>query len=248
MTESQSWDGHVVAVTGAASGIGRATTAVFAAAGAEVAAIDADGSALAGVVDEEVAAGRAVSAWAVDVGDAEAVDRVVPQLVDRFGHVDSLVHCAGVNHGCPVLDLSVEAWRRILSVNLDGSFLVGRAFGRAMSAQGRGTMVFLTSDLATIGSADFAAYAASKGGVIGLVKSLALALGPRGVTVNALNPGTTDTPMARAGLGEAGLRGRREGDPLGRISEPSQIAATVLFLCGPARAYMTGQVVGTRML
>lgn len=243
-----SWEGHVVAVTGAASGIGRATATAFAAAGAEVAAIDADGAALAGVVDEQVTAGRAASAWTVDVGDAEAVDRVAGELVDRFGQVDSLVHCAAVNHGCPVLDLSVDAWRSILSVNLDGAFFVGRAFGRAMSAQGRGAMVFLTSDLATLGSPDFAAYSASKGGVIGLVKSLALALGPRGVTVNALNPGTTDTPMARGGLGEAGLRGRREADPLGKISDPSEIAATVMFLCGPARSFMTGQVVGTRML
>jgi 3-oxoacyl-[acyl-carrier protein] reductase len=116
-----------------------------------------------------------------------------------------------------------------------------------MAEAGRGGMVFLTSDRGTLGTAESAPYAASKGGLIALVKSLALALGPHGVTVNAINPGTTDTPMARSGLSDAQWNDRIQKDPLNRLSQPEDIAEIVAFLCGPAGSFMTGQVVTTRM-
>jgi NAD(P)-dependent dehydrogenase (short-subunit alcohol dehydrogenase family) len=112
-----------------------------------------------------------------------------------------------------------------------------------MAAQHHGTMVFFASDRGQLGSAQAGPYAASKGGVIALVKSLALALGEVGVTVNAVNPGPTDTPM----LTDEVRRQRMAADPLGKLSRPEEIGQIVLFLCGPAHGFMTGQVVTTRM-
>jgi NAD(P)-dependent dehydrogenase (short-subunit alcohol dehydrogenase family) len=154
-----------------------------------------------------------------------------------------MVHCAAVGLSKDLLQVTDEEWRSVMQVNLDGSFWLGRAVGRVMAQQRHGTMVFFASDRGHLGASQAVAYAASKGGVIALVKSLALALARFGVTVNAVNPGPTDTPM----LTEHVKRKRMEQDPLGRLSTTDDIAEVVAFLCGPAREFMTGQVLTTRM-
>jgi 3-oxoacyl-[acyl-carrier protein] reductase len=157
------------------------------------------------------------------------------------------VHCAGVSPRRTVVEMTDEEWHRVIGINLDGSMYVGRAAARAMLTHGRGTMVFIASDNGTAGQAAKSAYAASKGGLIAFAKSLALELGPHGITVNALNPGTTDTPLVRAEMPPEVWERRLKADPLGRISQPEEIAEIVLFLAGAAGRYMTGQLVTTRM-
>jgi NAD(P)-dependent dehydrogenase (short-subunit alcohol dehydrogenase family) len=175
------------------------------------------------------------------------VGRLVATCRDRWGRVDVLVHCAGICPRAPVLDMSDEEWHRVLRVNLDGTFFVTRAVGRVMRAQQSGTMILLTSDRGQNGAADYAHYAASKGGMIALAKSLAIALGPYGVTVNSLNPGMTDTPLARGAIPDASWAAKQRVDVLGTHSEPAQVAEIILFLAGTAGDFMTGQIVATRM-
>src|SRR5690606_7948263 len=124
---------------------------------------------------------------------------------------------------------SDEQWRETLRINLDGTFFLTRDVGRAMAEQGAGTMILLTSDRGVYGSVDYAHYAASKGGMIALTKSLALALGKYGVTVNGLNPGMTDTPLAR-GANPQSWDSKVAADVLGKASMPEEIAQTILFL------------------
>jgi 3-oxoacyl-[acyl-carrier protein] reductase len=239
---------HIVVVTGAASGIGKACAEVLAARGALVVAVDRDAEGADRTVAAITAAGHRSESRQLDVGDSAAVDRFAADAAEVHGRIDALVHCAAVvSERVHLLELSDDEWHRVLRVNLDGPFWLGRAFGRVMAAAGGGTMVFLASDRGLYGAAEAAAYAASKGGVIALVKSLALALAPSGVTVNGLNPGTTDTPMARAGRSDEMWHQRRAQDPLGQLSKPEEIAEIVAFLCGPARGFMTGQIVTTRM-
>jgi 3-oxoacyl-[acyl-carrier protein] reductase len=138
-----------------------------------------------------------------------------------------------------------EQWRHVLHVNLDGSFYVTREVARAMAARRSGTMILMTSDRGIHGSIDFAHYAAAKGGTLALVKSLALNLGKFGVTANGINPGLTDTPLARGG--NPNWKDKQALDVLGTHSTAEQIAETVLFLAATGGAYMTGQVVSTRM-
>ena len=174
------------------------------------------------------------STCAVDVGDPTAVAAMVVRTVAAFGRIDVLVHGAGVCPRKSLLEMTDDEWRDVLRVNLDGSFYVCRDVGRVMAVQKSGTMILVTSDRGTNGSIDYAHYAASKGGMIALTKSLALALGRYGVTVNALNPGITDTPLARAAVTEWDQK--MQLDVLGTYSRPEEIAETILFLAGTGGA------------
>jgi NAD(P)-dependent dehydrogenase (short-subunit alcohol dehydrogenase family) len=234
-----------VIVTGGASGIGRASALLLAEQGAKVVVADRDAGGARRVREEiEGEFGDAID-LAVDVGNSTDVARMVSQSIVRYGRIDVLLHAAGV---CPrkhVLDLTDDEWRDVLRINLDGTFYVTREVAKVMVEQKNGTMILITSDRGIYGSIDYAHYAASKGGMIALTKSLALALGTHGVTVNAINPGLTDTPLARANV--TGWQSKTEIDVLGKVSQPAEIAQTVLFLAGIGGAYMTGQMVSTRM-
>lgn len=236
----------VALVTGAASGIGLASARLLAANGAKIVVADRDAATAAKVSDEIGKAGGTAIAAGVDVGSAPETRALVDRTLAEFGRVDVLVHAAGICRRTPLLEMSDEEWRDVMRVNLDGTFYVTRDVGRAMAAQNAGTMILLTSDRGLFGSADYAHYAASKGGMIALTKSLALALGRYGVTVNGLNPGMTDTPLAR-GANPSNWDEKLKLDVLGKASRPEEIAQTVLFLAGSAGAFMTGQIVGTRV-
>jgi 3-oxoacyl-[acyl-carrier protein] reductase len=190
---------------------------------------------------------RATMALAVDVAEPQSVQAMVTQTLSAFGQIDILVHCAGIGPRKPVLEMSDEDWHQVIGINLDGTFYVTRAVARAMVERGAGTMILMASDRGLYGLAAGAHYAASKGGVIAFMKSLALELGPRGVTVNAINPGTTDTPMARGTLTPEEWQRRWVQDPLGRLSRPEDIAEIVLFLASSGAKFMTGQLMTTRM-
>jgi NAD(P)-dependent dehydrogenase (short-subunit alcohol dehydrogenase family) len=237
---------HKVAiVTGGASGIGRACAALLAKNGAQVIVADREEEQARGVCEEIRNHGGSAIDRLCDVSDSKAVSGFVEQTKAQFGSVDVLVHAAGICPRKPFLEMTDDDWRSVLHVNLDGTFYVTRAVARVMSAQRSGTMILITSDRGVHGSIDYAHYAASKGGMIALTKSLALTMGKFGVTVNAVNPGLTDTPLGRAANPQ--WQEKMAIDVLGRVSEPADVAEMVLFLAGTGGAFMTGQIVGARM-
>ncbi len=242
------FDGQVALVTGAASGIGRSAALALGAAGARLSLIDRDGANLRRTAAELEAKGTQVISAELDVGEAAPVDAAVAAALKRFGHVDVLAHCAGVAPKGPILDSDDRAWLDVIDTNLNGTFYLVRAVGRAMKGRGQGgAMVLLASDRGLLGARNNPAYAASKGGVIAFMRSAAQELGPLGITVNAINPGITNTPMTQKTHTPEMWERKRADDPLGRLSEPEDIADIILFLAGPGRKFMTGQLVTTRM-
>jgi NAD(P)-dependent dehydrogenase (short-subunit alcohol dehydrogenase family) len=238
-------DGKAAIVTGGASGIGRASSLLLARHGARVVVADRDEAGARAVREDIVAAGGNAIAVGVDVGDPADVIAMVQRAQEAFGRIDVLLHGAGICPRKPVLEIGDDEWREVMRVNLDGTFYVTRDVGRVMAAQRSGTMILVISDRGVHGSIDYAHYATSKGGMIALTKSLAMSLGRQGVTVNGVNPGITDTPLARAAVTE--WQEKMQLDVLGTCSQPEEIAEIVLFLAGTAGAFMTGQIVGTRM-
>jgi NAD(P)-dependent dehydrogenase (short-subunit alcohol dehydrogenase family) len=239
--------GRVALVTGGASGTGLACAQVLAANHAAVVVADRNVAGAEQAVRAIVAAGGNAVALAVEIGDSAAVGVLVARTLERYAQIDILVHCAGVSPRKNVVDLTDEDWHRVIAINLDGTMYVARAVARHMLSRASGTMILIASDRGLLGQSAKSAYAASKGGVIAFAKSLALELGPHGITVNALNPGTTDTPLVRSEMPPALWDQRVKADPLGKLSEPEDIAEIVLFLAGSAGRFMTGQLITTRM-
>ncbi|MES2414555.1 MAG: SDR family oxidoreductase [Pseudomonadota bacterium] len=236
----------VIIVTGAASGIGHAACRLFAEQGAKVVLADLDKAGMDTLSGSLAKAGGTTSAFEFDAGDAGQCAALVQHAVKTFGRIDVLVHAAGICKPRPLLELSNEEWCQTLRINLDGTFYLTRDVGKVMAGQKSGTMILLTSDRGIFGSIDYAHYAASKGGMIALTKSMALALGKYGVTVNGLNPGMTDTPLAR-NANPVNWDAKVASDVLGKASMPQEIAQTMLFLAGPGGQYTTGQILGTRI-
>ncbi len=235
----------VVVVTGGASGIGLAGSLLLGARGAKVIIADRNAEKAEEAARAVAARGGAAEAFSVDIGSSAAVRGFIDDVVSLHGRIDALVHCAGICPRKPFLEMTDEDWEEVTRINLDGTFYVTQAVAHVMVAKQAGTMVLLTSDRGIYGSVDYAHYAATKGGMIALAKSLALALGKHGITVNGLNPGLTDTPLGRAAV--ADWEGKRVLDALGTHSKPEEIAEIILFLVGTAGAFMTGQIVSNRL-
>lgn len=237
--------GKVAVITGSGSGIGKASAIALAKNGARVIATDIDAANARSACELIRASGGEASDFTLDVADSRAVTQFCTKVQHAFGRIDVLVHSAGICPRKPFLEMSDSDWRAVLSVNLDGTFFVTREVAKVMAAQRSGTMILITSDRGVHGSIDYAHYAAAKGGMIALTKSLALTLGKYGVTVNGVNPGLTDTPLGRAANPQ--WEDKKSIDVLGNVSEPDEIAQIVSFLAGAAGAFMTGQIVSTRM-
>jgi D-threitol dehydrogenase (NAD+) len=230
-------DGRVALITGAASGIGSAIAEVFAERGARPVLLD---------LNEEAARQRAESlgadavALACDVSDEASVDEAVDRAIAAAGRIDVLVNSAGIADLAPAEDLTTAAWQRTLAINLTGTFLVSRAVGRHMLAAGRGKIINLASQAASVALPEHAAYCASKAGVVGLTKVLAAEWAGRGVTVNTISPTVVLTDMGRTvWAGEKGEAAKRE-IPTGRFALPREIAAAAVFLASSASDMVNG--------
>jgi 3-oxoacyl-[acyl-carrier protein] reductase len=238
---SRSVKGLVVLVTGAASGMGRATAHVFAREGAKVAVTDvrqADCDAVAADIRAE--GGEAV-AWALDVSDAAAIARIVPEIAERFGGLDCLVNNAGVSAGAPIDAENYEAaWERALPILLTAHPRIIRAALPYLRKSKSPRIVNIASTEALGATARDSVYAAAKAGVTGLTRALAVELGKEGVTVNCICPGPINTGMTRGIPDDAKTTFAARRTAMRRYGEPEEVAHITLSLCLPAASYLTG--------
>lgn len=234
--------GKVAIVTGAARGIGRAIAARFGQEGARVAVVDLreiEGRETAAMIEQ--GGGEAIF-FCADVANSDQVQRMVGAVLDRWGSVDIVVNDAGI---CPFeefLEMPEALWDQVLDVNLKGYFLVSQAAARVMVEQGvQGRIIAVSSISAEFGGSQQAHYCASKAGINLLVKSMAISLGPHGITCNAVLPGTVETEINREALSDPTVRAYwSKRAPLGRLGQPEDIAGPVLFFASDDSAWCTG--------
>lgn len=239
---------RVAVVTGAASGMGRAIARHLAARGHRVALLDREGAAVQRAAAELRETGASVIATPADVTDRGAVDAALDAVRAELGPIAIMVTSAGLDAFESFTEITAESWQRVLAVNLTGTFHCLQAAVPDMIAAHFGRMVTISSSSAQAGAPRMAHYVASKSGVIGLTKALALELAPHGITVNAIPPGMIDTPMLRRAEA-AGEIGRIEKVaarmiPVGRAGTVEDIAAACVFLCSDEASFITGQVIG----
>lgn len=231
-------------VTGGSRGIGKAIVLALAKAGAKVAFVYRSKVAEADALVAEVAAlGGVAKAYQGDVADPETAGKIAAEMLAEWGRIDILVNNAGVIRDGLFLRMEPQAWKDVLTTNLDGTFYFCKAVAEQMVFKQRsGRIVNISSVAGTHVNAGQANYSASKGAVNSLTKVLAVEMGKRGITVNAVAPGFIETDMSEAVRNKAGDI-IKKAIPLNRLGKPDDIAEVVLFLVSPAAAYVTGQVI-----
>jgi 3-oxoacyl-[acyl-carrier protein] reductase len=232
---------QIAVVTGAGRGIGRAIALRFAAEGADVVCVSRTVENSDKICNEVKALGRKAWAHAVDVADAKSVNEAAEKILAEAGRVDILCNNAGITRDGLLMRMSDEDWDTVLDTNLKGAFLFTKAFSRSFIKQRSGRILNVASIIGLIGNAGQCNYAASKGGLIALTKSVARELGSRGITVNAIAPGFIETDMT-AGLKEEWKAELLKKIPLNCLGQAEDVAQAALFLASPAARYITGQV------
>ena len=222
-------------VTGAGSGIGHALTRRLLAENYHVSAWDTDPGDLAGTNDDNL------DFCEIDVRDANAMAAAVAQAEEKTGKIAGLATCAAIYRATPFLELTEDDWDAHLSVNLKGTMLSCQAVLPTMLEQKSGSIVLFSSSIARRGAPQSAAYAATKGGVLGLGRAIALDHARVGIRTNIVSPGITDTPQPRGNLTEDDMYGRAKNSPLGRIGQPQDMVETALFLLSDDASFVTGQ-------
>ncbi len=236
---------HVALVTGAASGIGRASALALAADGCAVAVTDVDEQGCAAVVGEIHACGGRALAAPLDVTDAASIAEAVGRA-GGLGAVDVLVNCAGWDELKPFLDTDEAFWRRVIAVNYEGALRTTHALLGGMVQRGYGRIVNVASDAARVGSSGEAVYAGAKAGVVAFTKTVAREAARAGVSANVVCPGPTRTPLLaamaeRAPDSERLVQALTRAVPMRRLGEPQDAAAAVAFLASERAGYITGQ-------
>lgn len=230
----------VALVTGGTSGIGRATAELLAREGARVAIADCSADGRDVVRTIQAAGGEAIFVT-VDVSDSGQVARMVESTIQAYGRIDVLFNGAGILHYGTVLETDEQAWNRVISINLTGTYLCCRAVLPHMIRQGGGSIINVAS---TVGAhdacANAVAYVTSKGGVTLFTKAMAIDHARQGLRVNALVPGATDTPMIRKALTPKALEALAQSQPIGRLGRPEELAKAVLFLASDDASFVTG--------
>jgi len=230
MTQTDEHQGRVAIVTGGSSGIGGAIARRLRDEGAMVHVLDLKEPSMTGANFQRV-----------DVSDETAVDGAFDAVGKTAGKIDYLVCCAGIYRPRPFLELSLEDWQRTLQINLTGYFLCCRAALRFMRPQKFGRIVMFSSMIARTGGIDVAHYAASKGGILGLMRSLAVESAAENIRVNTISPTITDTPLPRAVLSDEAMRSRKALIPLGRLGDVQDMTEACLFLLSNASSFVLGQ-------
>jgi 3-oxoacyl-[acyl-carrier protein] reductase len=234
-------DGGVAVVTGAAAGVGRGIAAVLGHEGARVVIADVDAAAAAEAAAELRAEGVDAVAIEVDVADRASVEAMAAAALERFGRIDILAANAGIYPSATLLEMTGEDWDRVMDVNVKGAFHALQACAPAMRRRRYGRIVLISSITGPLVAVPgLAHYAASKAGLLGLMRSAALELVGDGITVNAVQPGNVRTPGLDR-LGEGHLREMVESIPIGRLAEPEEVGWAVRFLASEEAGYITGQ-------
>jgi NAD(P)-dependent dehydrogenase (short-subunit alcohol dehydrogenase family) len=239
-------EGRSALITGAASGVGRATAKRFAEEGAStIGLFDLNAGNLDIVAAEVAERGAKPLAYVGDVTSTDDCRESVARVVDQAGRLDILVSNAPAHSARPFLDMSVEEWDRVIAVMLRASFVLGQLAARSMVADGKGGSISYTASISAIGaSVEYAHYGAAKAGIVNLAKTMALELVSKRIRVNTVSPGPLDTPQSLAVLGseEAMQRAREHWPlvPMGRLGLPEEIAAAYAYLASDDAAYVTG--------
>jgi 3-oxoacyl-[acyl-carrier protein] reductase len=232
--------GKVALVTGASRGIGCSIAKILAENGAHVVCISRNVSDVQSVADEITAAGGSATAVACDISDSDNVTKLIKETVVTHNHLDILVNNAGVTRDNLLMRMSEDDWNTVLNINLKAAFIAIKAAARAMIKQRKGRIINISSIVGLMGHAGQVNYAASKAGLIGLTKSTARELAPRGITANCIAPGYIATDMTNE-LGNEVQQSLNEKIPLGRIGQVEDIAYAVTFLASDEAEYITGQ-------
>ena len=230
----------VAIITGASQGIGKGMAETFSKAGAHVACVSRNKDNLKSVADSLIENGGAASFYTCDVSSLDAFQNTIKEIAENHGSVDILVNNAGVCKDKLIMRMSEDDWNKVININLNGAFNGIKAVSQIMIKQRAGRIINISSIVGLIGNPGQANYAASKAGLIGLSKSAAKELAPRGITVNAIAPGYIATDMTDQ-ITDQAKESLITKIPLGRIGSPSDIAASALFLASDEARYITGQ-------
>jgi 3-oxoacyl-[acyl-carrier protein] reductase len=210
---------------------------------ATVVVTDVNAANAAAVRDEIVEAGGRAIARQLDVADEQAVQTTIAAVLAALGRLDILVNNAGIYPATTVEDMAEAEWDRVIGTNLTGTFLCSRAVAPHLLAQRSGRIISLASGRAIQGARNGAHYAATKAGIIGFSRSLALELSPSGITVNVILPGVTDTAQPRGHMTEEDMYAQARAIPLGRIGQPDDLVGPAIFLASDAAGFITGQTI-----
>ncbi len=235
--------GRVAVVTGAGRGIGAATARLLAQAGAHVALVDRDAAGVTQTAEQIAVTGGEALPFTNDVTDAFAVERTFDRVAEEWGRLDVLVNNAGTLREAPLEDLTDDDFRDTLDVNLRAAMVCARAAVPHMLRQGRGRILSAASGSTRLGSQGLTAYAAAKAGIVGMTRTWARELGPRGITANAVAPGLIEGETVRTVASEE-LERTLARIPARRLGRPEEVAAVYLFLASDLAAFINGAVVG----